>query len=293
MLLWPAVTMSGFFLLAAVIVVLGASSTARYEFERNRVPAARTQAVPAVLAATRVPGGPASVPEAPPRSAAAQPQAARSSAGGGSTHPAGRRLAPAGSGPAWWLVDESDDRSGGCVVAGPFADAIDAEWAALSGGLHPSVRVAHGVQRGDGALVRRQPPQERAWLADLGDQLDRLPEDWDHLWSDDDALTTLVVEVAAGLVEAGLPLHDCSGGDPAGGVCLTPGPGAAGVVVGWHQHDRMSAGWVRGAAVQSAVHRTMNAAIGELLEHLGFAVAPIGWADGWLVIDPRGRGTPR
>ena len=48
----------------------------------------------------------------------------------------------------------------------------------------------------DGTVVRRQLPSERAWLADLGEQLDRLGDDWDELVSDDDALTTLVVEVA-------------------------------------------------------------------------------------------------
>ena len=54
-------------------------------------------------------------------------------------------------------------------------------------------------------------------VAELGGQLDRLPEDWDDLLTDDDALTTLVVEVAAALVEAGLPVHDCAGSDSRAG----------------------------------------------------------------------------
>ena len=151
------------------------------------------------------------------------------------THPAGKQRVAPDAVPAWWLVDESGDQAGQ-VLAGPFADQVDADWAALSSGLSESAQSVHGVQRLDGGIVRRQSPEEKAWLAELGDQLDRLPEDWDELLTDDDALTTLVVEVAAALVEAGLPVHDCAGSDSMGGVCLTPGPHYGGVVVSWHQH---------------------------------------------------------
>jgi hypothetical protein len=119
-------------------------------------------------------------------------------------------------------------------------------------------------------------PQERAWLSELGDQLDRLAEEWDELLTDEDTLTTLVVEVAAALVEAGLPLHDCVGDDPAGGVCLTPEAGRRGVVASWHRHDRMGLHQVRGAALDGAVQRTMNAAVAELLASAGFVVEPYG-----------------
>jgi hypothetical protein len=132
------------------------------------------------------------------------------------------------------------------------------------------------VLRGDGRLVRRQSPEERAWLSDLGDQLDRLPEEWDGPLADEDELVTLVVEVASALVEAGLPLHDCAGEGPAGGVCLTPEPGGAGVLVSWQQHDRMSRDQVRGVAVHAAVQRTMNAAAADCLRQLGFDVEPYG-----------------
>jgi hypothetical protein len=132
------------------------------------------------------------------------------------------------------------------------------------------------VLRADGRLVRRQSPEERAWLSDLGDQLDRLPEDWDGPLGDEDELVTLVVEVASALVEAGLPLHDGAGQDPAGGVCLTPEPGRHGVLVSWHQHHRMSHDQVHGAAVHAAVQRTMNAATAECLRELGFDVEPYG-----------------
>ncbi len=175
-------------------------------------------------------------------------------------------------------------------MAGPFADQIDADWAALSGGLDEFVHAVHGVQRADGGLARRAVPQDKEWLSELGAQLDRLPEDWDELLTDDDALTTLVVEVAAALVEAGLPVHDCVGDSPAGGVCLTPGPHYAGVVVSWHQHDRMSAHQVRGEAMGGAVQRTMNATIADLLGQLGFEVEPFGSNGGSLVTDIVGRG---
>ena len=117
------------------------------------------------------------------------------------------------------------------ALAGPFADRIDADWAALADGL-PAVSV-YGARSADGHVAARPSPEERAWLAELGDQLDRLPTEWDELLSDTDPLTTLVVEVAAALVEAGLPLHDAPEDSPAGGVCLMPELAARGVVVSW------------------------------------------------------------
>lgn len=289
MLFWPVVSVLGFVVLAAVVIALGSSSTARYEFERNRVQAARQQAG-------------ADVPAGNGAAAGSSGDHARMSAGGGATmqetrsergvavgvagHPAGKRVVEPGSVPSWWLVDELGDQPG-AVVAGPFADRIEAEWAGLSVGLGETTRVVYGVQRADGGgVVRRQLPQERAWLSALGDQLDRLGEDWNELLTDEDALTTLVVEVAAALVEAGLTLHDCVGDDPAGGVCLTPEAGRRGVVVSWHRHDRMSLQQVRGAGLDTAVQRTMNAAIADLLGNAGFRIEPYGSAGCSLVTAP-------
>jgi hypothetical protein len=292
--MWPLIApLGGFLLLAALIIALGASSTAKYEFERNRVPAPRQQAAVAAGAdgakAAR-PGG------EPPRAGGAsegptgeQEQTfEQAMAVSVATHPAGKQRVAPDAVPAWWLVDESGDQAGQ-VLAGPFADRVDADWAALSAGLSESAQAVHGVQRLDGGIVRRQSPEEKEWLAELGDQLDRLPEDWDELLTDDDALTTLVVEVAAALVEAGLPVHDCAGSDSAGGVCLTPGPHYAGVVVSWHQHDRMSAQYVRGTAMTATLQETMNATVAELLTCMGFEVEPFG-AGCSLVTDIRGRG---
>jgi hypothetical protein len=152
---------------------------------------------------------------------------------------------------------------------------MEADWAAM-GGDTVAGRAVYGVLRLDGRLVRRQSPQEQAWLAELGEQLDRLPEDWDGPLADEDELVTLVVEVAAALVEAGLTLHDCAGDGVAGGVCLTPEPARGGVLVSWHQHDRMSREQVRGAEVDAAVQQTMNAAITGCLRQMGFQAEPFG-----------------
>jgi hypothetical protein len=195
---------------------------------------------------------------------------------------------PAATG--WWLVEEDEEDPAGDgppvrVVAGPFPDEVSAEWAVLAEGLE-AVAV-YGVHRPGRGLALRPSPQERAWLAELGEQLDRLPEDWDELLSDTDPLTTLVVEVTAAVVEAGLPLHDCCGRgaapSPAGGVCLVPDPVAGGIVVSWRQHDRMSVRQVRGADLDAAVQQTMNDAVADVLAQLGFAVEPFGTTGAHLV----------
>ena len=127
-------------------------------------------------------------------------------------------------------------------------------------------------------------PQDWAWLAHLGEQLERLPEDWDAILSDDDPLTTLVVEVTASLAEAGLPLYDATGaGSEIGGACLTPQPELGVIVVTWRQHDRMSVDQVHGAAADALVQQVMNRALAEVLEARGFVVDPFGGASGHVV----------
>ncbi|SDY46752.1 hypothetical protein SAMN05661080_03571 [Modestobacter sp. DSM 44400] len=285
MLFWPTVAVLGFTVLACLVIALGTSSTARYEFERNLLQAARQQVVVAPgTGHAPAGGGPVGPPaDDHPRGttrsggAAAQERPnGRGAAVGLADHPAGKRVVEPGPAAAWWLVEELGEQSGE-IMRGPFPDRIDADWAALSGGLSAVTRAVYGVQRADGAgLVRWQLPQERAWLSELGDQLDRLADDWDTLLSDEDSLTSLVVEVAAALVEAGLTLHDCTRDGPAGGVCLTPEAGHRGIVVSWHRHDRMSLQQARGAALDAAVQRTMNAALADLLTQLGFGIVPFG-----------------
>jgi hypothetical protein len=260
MLVWPAVTVLGFLFFTGLVVALGTSTTARYEFERNGARAPQRSAAESKAAH---PAGSA----APSRPAGAAQ---------GAVDVAVRPAATAtGAGPAWWLVGESAQ-----VLAGPFADRIDADWAALAEGI-PAVAV-FGSRRTDGEVAPKPTPQERAWLGELGSQLDRLPDDWDVLLSDTDPLTTLLVEVAAALVEAGLPLHDATGG-PAGGVTLVPELATRGVLVGWRAHDRMSLEHVRGAAADAAVQEAMNAAVAEVLGELGFVVEPYGATGGSLV----------
>ncbi|WP_324274604.1 hypothetical protein [Blastococcus brunescens] len=127
-------------------------------------------------------------------------------------------------------------------------------------------------------------PQDWAWLAHLGEQLDRLPEDWDAGFPDDDPLATFVVEVTATLAEAGLQLHDSTGaGREVGGVCLSPEPGLGGIVVTWRQHDRMSVEQVHGSGADAPVQQVMNLALAEILRRRGFAVTDFAGGSGHVV----------
>jgi hypothetical protein len=170
----------------------------------------------------------------------------------------------------WWLVVDQE-HGGDRVVAGPFADRLDASWVA---GTLDEAAAVYGVGRPDGGLDRRPSPEDRAWFAHLDEQLGRLPEDWDADLPDDDDLGTLVVEVTAALVDAGLSLHDPAGA--LGGVCLTPEVALAGVLVGWRQHDRMCVDRVHGPQVGDAVQRLMNRTLADVLELRGFTVDPFG-----------------
>jgi hypothetical protein len=186
----------------------------------------------------------------------------------------------------WWLVDDAAEGPGR-ILAGPFPDRTEAAWAAgayerATGGIRP----VHGRRRPDGGLDRRPATEEWAWLAHLGQQLDRLPPGWDEGLAEDDVVVTLVVEVAAVLLEAGLPLHDAHGpARESGGVCLTPAPGLDGLVVSWRRHDRMSVEQVHGAAADDVVAQTMTRALVDVLAVHGFVVEPFG-TRGMLVRPP-------
>ena len=276
---WPSLAALGFVLMNALVIVLGTRSTARYEFGRNR---ARLDeevvgglAVPAAAAV-------AAVEEA---GAAEEAARHRQVAVSVAAHPAGKLT---GATAGWWLVaEESDpedllaDEPAAEVVAGPFKDRVDADWFALAHGL--AAEAVYGARRpGGGEIVLRPSPEERAWLGELGDHLDRLGDEWDELLSDTDPVTTLAVEVAAVLVEAGLVLHDCAGGTTGGGVCLTPASGLSGLLVSWHQHQRATQREARGAAIEAA-QRTMSGAVADVLLHHGFAVQPMGGGESHLV----------
>jgi hypothetical protein len=265
-LAWPVVVGLGFVVLTCLVIALGTSSSARYEFEHN---GARERQRAGARAAGNHPAG---------------SRSGRTSTGTSSTQTQPQAVdvavrpapAPAVPGPGWWLVDEWAQ-----VVAGPFGDQIDADWAAMADDL-PAVSV-YGKRSADGGVAPRPSPEERAWLSELGSQLDRLPADWDSLLSDTDPLTTLVVEVAAALVEAGLPLHDASKASPAGGVCLMPATAFGGVLVSWRTHDRMGLHDLRGAAATDTVSQSMNLAVADILWNLGFVVESLGAAGPALV----------
>ena len=197
--------------------------------------------------------------------------------------PGGDVLLGGGIGKGWWLVVD-DEEGPARIMAGPFPERSEVSWAAGERGEAASARPVYGIRRADGVLHRRPSPQDWAWLAHLGGQLDRLPEDWDENLSEDDPLATLVVEVAAALAEAGLPVHDATGTDSAvGGACLVPEPALGGIVVTWRQHDRMSVDQVHGAATDGAVQHVMNGALAEVLRVRGFAVDAFGGASGHVV----------
>ena len=259
---------AGFLFLNGLVILLGASSTARYDFERNRVRQEERSAAAASAATAAVPVVPAAVSDG-----REEQETERSVAVSVAAHPAGKGVGAA-SVTGWWLVSPTAGECEEQIVAGPFPDRTEAEWAALSQGLEATP--VHGVRHPSRGLVRKPCPQDRAWLEELGTHLDRLTDDWDELVSDSDPLTTLVVELTAVLVESGVSLRDGTGQSPAGGVCLTPVPSAGGILLSWQPHDRMSMHRVRGAAVDTAVQGTLNAAVADLLAQLGFTVEPFG-----------------
>ena len=182
----------------------------------------------------------------------------------------------------WWLI-EDEVAGAGRIVAGPFPERSDASWAGACE-YGADARPVYGIRRADGGLTRQPSPQDWAWLAHLGEQLERLPDDWDAVLSDEDPLTTLVVEVTAALSEAGLPLHDDGGpAGEAGGACLIPEPDLGGIVVSWRQHDRMSVDQVHGAAADALVQQAMNRALADVLAARGFVVDAFGGASGHVV----------
>jgi hypothetical protein len=180
----------------------------------------------------------------------------------------------------WWLVDEQDGGPGR-ILAGPFEDRADASWAATTHEV--DAQPVYGIGRADGGLDRRPSPQDEAWVAHLQEQLDRLPVGWDEGLSDDDPLVTLVAEVAAALVGAGLPLRDDSGTGEAGGVCLSPQAQLGAIVVAWRPHDRTSVEQVQGAAMDAALQQVMNAALAQVLLIGGFEVEAFAGGSGHAV----------
>ncbi|SEO45675.1 hypothetical protein [Trujillonella endophytica] len=193
----------------------------------------------------------------------------------------------AATGPAWWLVDDGD-----VVLSGPYADQGEAVWATgplgTAGGVGGTP--AYGTRRESGRVARRPSPEDRAWLADLSGELERVGEEWDPLVDDASPLVGLLCQLGASLVEIGLPLHDCSGRTATrarGGVCLTPSEVHDGVVVAWSQHLRTTREAPRPPETERWLQETMNRTLAGLLTGLGFTTATFGEASGALVTGRR------
>jgi hypothetical protein len=201
----------------------------------------------------------------------------------GSEQDCGTTISEVPAGPAWWLVDGTDR-----VVAGPYADQAEAVWATgpLSADGRGDGVPGYGVRRDGGRIARRPSPEDRAWLADLSGELERVGEEWDPLVDDASPLVGLLCQLGAALVEVGLPLHDCSGRTVTrsrGGVCLTPTPTHDGVVVAWTQHLRTTRDTPRQPETERWLQETMNRALATVLTGLGFVVLPFGEATAHLV----------
>lgn len=185
-------------------------------------------------------------------------------------------------GAGWWLVAEDADGRGGHVLAGPYGERSEAAWDAATRETDDSdLQPVYGTRRPDGVLLRRPSPEDWAWLAHLGEQLERLPEDWDAAMSDSDPLGTLVVEVVGAVVDAGFALYDDATG--AGGISLTPDPGVDGVIVAWQTSDRLSIDQVRGSAAAAGVAQVMTAALALVLDGLGYPVEGFGTGSALVV----------
>jgi hypothetical protein len=126
---------------------------------------------------------------------------------------------------------------------------------------------------------------------ELADAAGRLADAYGRTLRDDDPLRSLVSDIAWALTEAGFTLHHCAQHHPLyrlGGVCLLPvaaghdPDGRGGVVVSWTTHNLLSLDWGRWLAYHGT-QDVMNGALSEVLDGLGFQVAPFGVGGAWIV----------
>jgi hypothetical protein len=115
----------------------------------------------------------------------------------------------------------------------------------------------------------------------------------------DDPYAPLASDVAEGLTEAGLTLHNRAPHHPQyrlGGVCVLPIPsghnpdGQGGIAVSWTTHNLLAMDWERGRERQGT-QEAMNRALAGVLKALGYQVRPFGTGGASLVTGPR-RGGP-
>jgi hypothetical protein len=135
------------------------------------------------------------------------------------------------------------------------------------------------------------PPRALAEHEEVADAIGRLADAYGRSLRDDDPLKPLASNIAQALTEAGFTLHHCTQHHPLyrlGGVCLLPvaaghdPDGQGGVVVSWTTHDLLSLDWGRWLAYHGT-QDTMNGALSEVLDVLGFRVSPFGVGGAWIV----------
>ena len=136
---------------------------------------------------------------------------------------------------------------------------------------------------------------------ELASVVGRLADAYGRPLRDDDPLKPLATDVARALTEAGFTLHHCAQRHPLyrlGGVCLLPvapghdPDGRGGVVVSWTTHNLLSLDWGRWLAYHGT-QDTMNGALSEVLDGLGFQMLPFGVGGAWIVTGrkPSGQGS--
>lgn len=126
---------------------------------------------------------------------------------------------------------------------------------------------------------------------EFAEATERLAHAYGRSLRDDDPLRPLAHNIARALTEAGFTLHHCAQHHRLyriGGVCLLPvaaghdPDGRAGVVVSWTTHNLLSLDWGRWLAYHGT-QDVMNGALSEVLDVLGFQVAPFGVGGAWIV----------
>ena len=100
-----------------------------------------------------------------------------------------------------------------------------------------------------------------------------------------DPLADLARALARDLLAAGFEIHDCASKAPGGGVCLTPGANAQGVIVTWTQHDAAEAAF--GYSRHADLQEQMNYALADVLTTMGYPVEGFGQATAHVVTGPR------
>ena len=98
-------------------------------------------------------------------------------------------------------------------------------------------------------------------------------------------LADLTRALARDLIAAGFNIHDCAGKVPGGGVCLTPGSSAEGVIVTWTQHDASEAAF--GYSRHTDLQEQMNCGLADLLTTMGYPIEDFGQASAHIVTGPR------